>query len=88
MYRGKSFQKLSLPSDEESKKLVVVDTHKGLFHYIRLPYEVSSAPKIFRRLMENVLHCLSVSIYIYIDDMLVMGATDEKYLKRLLLVLD
>ena len=48
---GKSFTKLDLsqeylqvPLDEELKKLVVVNTQKGLYSYTRLPYGVSSAP--------------------------------------------
>ena len=31
--------------DDESKKLVVVNTHKGLYHYQRLPFGLSCAPE-------------------------------------------
>ena len=51
---GKQYTKIDLsqaylqvPLDEESKKLLVVNTPKGLFRYTRLPYGVSSAPGIF-----------------------------------------
>ena len=36
-----------IPLDEEFKKLVVVNTHKGLFCYNRLPFSLSAAPAIF-----------------------------------------
>ena len=46
--KGKRYTKLDLsqaylqvPIDEESKRILVVNTSKGLFHYTRLPYRVS-----------------------------------------------
>jgi len=51
---GKIFSKLDLAHayqqialDEESKKLVVINTQKGLFQYNRLPFGISAAPAIF-----------------------------------------
>ena len=59
---GKVFSKINLsqayqqlPLADESKQYVVINTHKGLFRYTRLPFGVSSAPGIFQRVMENVL---------------------------------
>ncbi len=53
--KGKTFTKLDLnqaylqlPLDAESKNYVVVNTHKGLFRYTRLPYGIASAPGIFQ----------------------------------------
>ena len=58
---GKSFTTLDLsqaylqvPLDEESKKLLVVNTQKGLYRYTILPFGVSSAPGIFQRLIKPV----------------------------------
>ena len=66
---GKSFTKLDLsqaylqvPLDEASKKLVVVNTQKGLYRYTRLPYGVSLAPGIFQRLMETMTFCCKASL--------------------------
>ena len=53
---GQCFTKLDLSQayqqiclEEDSKKYVVVNTHKGLYQYNRLPYGISSAPGIFQR---------------------------------------
>ena len=74
--RGKAFTKLDLshaslqiPLDEESRQYVVINTHKGLFEYTRLPFGVASAPSIFQRVMENQLQGINC-VCIYIDDTL------------------
>ena len=92
--KGKRYTKLDLsqaylqvPIDEESKRILVVNTSKGLFRYTRLPYGVSSAPGIFQRLMENVLQDIP-NVIVYIDDILLTGANEEEHLKTLSLVLD
>ena len=86
---GRSFIELDLsqaylwvPLDKESRKLVVVNTHKGLYRYTRVPYGVSSAPEIFQRLMETVLQG-SPNIIAYIDNILVTSAMDKEHLKTL-----
>ena len=49
---GKTFTKLDLsqayqqlPLHPESRKYVVINTHKGLFQYTRLPFGISLAPR-------------------------------------------
>lgn len=83
--KGTSFSKLDLshayqqlPLDSDSKKYVVINTHRGLFRYTRLPYGVSSAPGIFQRVMETVLQGLS-GVAVYLDDIL-MSAPSEEHL--------
>ena len=90
---GKKFTKLDLSHayqqiqlEEQSKKYVTINTHKGLFVYNRLPFGVSSAPSIFQRVMENLLQGIP-GVSVYIDDILVTGPTDEQYLSRLAEVL-
>ena len=60
---GTLFTKLDLSQqvklDENSKQLVIINTHKGLFRYMRLPFGVSSAPGIFQRIMESLLQQVS-----------------------------
>ena len=50
---SQAYQQLVL--DNDSKEIVTINTHKGLFSYQRLPFGVSSAPGIFQRTMETVL---------------------------------
>lgn len=86
---GKTFTKLDLsqayqqlPLDEDSRQYVVINTHKGLFRYTRLPYGISSAPGIFQRTMENLLNGIP-GVQVYIDDILVTGETTEDHLRSL-----
>ena len=87
--RGKLFTKLDLahayqqiPLDEESRKYTVINTHKGLFQYNRLPFGVASAPLIFQRTMEGILRGID-NVCVYIDDILVTGASEQEHLQTL-----
>ena len=86
---GKYFSKLDLsnayiqfPLDDASKQYVTINTHKGLFQYNHLPFGVASAPAIFQRHMEMLLQGLP-NVSVYIDDILVAGATREEHLQTL-----
>jgi len=39
---------LQIPLDEKSQVCTVINTHKGLFKYKRLPFGISTAPSIFQ----------------------------------------
>ena len=87
--RGKHFSKLDLSQaflqlelDEHSKQYVVVNTHKGLFQFNRLPYGISSSPGIFQRTMDSLLQGIP-GVVSYIDDILITGATDEEHIQTL-----
>ena len=45
---GQHFTKLDLSEafelEDESKKYLVINTHKGLYHFNRLPYRIASVP--------------------------------------------
>ena len=65
-----AYQKIKL--QEESRKYVTINTHKGFFQYTQLPFGVAIAPAVFQRTMENLLQGLS-NVCIYLDDILVIG---------------
>ena len=86
---GKQFIKLDLahayqqiPLEEESNQYIVINTHRGLYRYNRLPFIVASAPTIFQKTMDNLLQGLK-KVTVYIDDILVTGSTQEEHLKNL-----
>ena len=73
---------LQVPLDDNSRELVTINTHKGLFQYTRLPFGVSAAPAVFQRCMKNLFQgCKGVSVYL--DDLLVTGSTVKEYLENL-----
>ena len=72
-----AYQQLVL--EEDSRKYTTINTTKGLFQYVRLPFGISSAPAIFQRTMETLLRDIP-GVVMYIDDILVSGrGTDEHY---------
>ena len=82
---GRSFTKLDLsqiyqqiPLDDQSKKFAVINTNKGLFHYTRLTYGISSAPGIFQRVMDTLLKGIQ-GVVAYLDNILVTGVTTEEH---------
>ena len=50
---------LQLELDEESQQLMVINTHKGLFKYTRLPFGIAAASAVFQQTMDIVLQGLS-----------------------------
>ncbi|KAK7901534.1 hypothetical protein WMY93_018303 [Mugilogobius chulae] len=87
--KGTQFTKLDMSHayqqilmDEESKKYLTVNTHRGLFTYNRLPFGVASAPAIFQRTMESLLSGIPL-VAVYLDDILVSGVDKADHLKNL-----
>ena len=86
---GKHFSKLDvahaylqLPLKDSCKQYTTINTHKGLFQYLRLPFGVSAAPLIFQRTMETLLAGIP-HVSVYIDDILVTGTSDEEHIQTL-----
>ena len=90
---GKRFTKLDLSSayqqlllDEESSKLVAINTQKGLFRFTRLPFGVASAPAVFQRTMDTILQGVP-QVICYLDDILITGQSDAEHMANLETVL-
>ena len=45
--------------DEESCPYVTINTQRGLYRYLRLPFGVSSVPAVFQKAMDTILKGLS-----------------------------
>ena len=91
---GKSFTKLDLAHayqqlqlDDESRPYTTINTHRGIFHYTRLPFGVAAAPAIFQRTMESLLGGLP-HVCVYLDDILVTGESEAAHLRNLAVVLE
>ncbi|UYV85039.1 K02A2.6-like [Cordylochernes scorpioides] len=63
---------LQVELTDEAKRVVNINTTKGLFAYRRLPYGVAVAPNKFQRLMDNVFADIP-GVACYIDNILVSG---------------
>ena len=80
-----SLSLIGLPAatfNEESKKYLVINTHRGLFRYNRLPLRAASAPGIFQRVMENLLSSIP-GVVVYTDDIVITGKTEADHLATL-----
>ena len=86
---GKHFSKLDLRQayhqmevTEASKKLLAINTHKGLFRYNRLVFGISSCPAIWQRAIDQVLQGIP-GVQCILDDMIVSGKSNEEHLENL-----
>ncbi|XP_048244738.1 uncharacterized protein K02A2.6-like [Haliotis rufescens] len=86
---GKTFTKLDLSQayqqltlDEESQKLTTINTHRGLYQYQHLPFGISTAPAVFQRTMECLLKDIP-HVCVYLDDILVTGASEQEHLENM-----
>ena len=76
-----------LQLDDESKDFTTINTHCGLFRYLRCPFGISSMPQIFQRTIEQVFKDIPYCA-IYFDNMVISGANDEEHLNNLNSVFD
>ena len=91
--QGKIFSRIDLQNaylqvsvEEDSQKFLVINTHKGLFRFKRLPFGLASSPAIFQRFMSQTLVGIE-GVATYLDDILICGRTKEEHDHRLQLVL-
>jgi len=68
--------------EEESRKYVTINTHRGLYQYTRLPFGIASAPAIFQRTMDTILQGVD-GIGCYIDDIIITGKTTKEHFEHL-----
>ena len=86
---GESFTKLDLSRAYKQMKVatnsqcyLTINTHLGLYRYLRLPFGIASAPAIWQRAMTTVFKGCKGVVY-YLDDILVTGATREEHTQNL-----
>ena len=82
---GQKFSKIDLSHayqqmvlEEDSCKYVVINTHKGLYRYMRLPFGIASAPAVFQRTMDTILQGVP-NVLCYLDDILITGLSEVEH---------
>lgn len=70
---------------EEAKKLLTINTHRGLYQFNRLPPGVKAAPGAFQEIMDKMLIGMD-SVAVYIDDIICAAEDDEKLFQILISV--
>lgn len=78
---------LQISLDTESQKLTTINTHEGLFQFMRLPFGIKVAPSLFQSVMDKILQGLA-GVSCYFDDILASGRDLNKCIERTKSVLD
>uniref|UniRef100_A0A131Z524 Tick transposon n=1 Tax=Rhipicephalus appendiculatus TaxID=34631 RepID=A0A131Z524_RHIAP len=69
---------------EEDKWKTAFRTPSGLYEFNRMPFGLRTAPSTFQRAMNSVLGPLkNQACVVYLDDILVVGKTEEEHLRNL-----
>ncbi|KAI7813566.1 hypothetical protein IRJ41_020631 [Triplophysa rosa] len=90
---GECFTKLDLAQaylqmemEDSSKKVLTINTQKGLYQYNRLVFGIASAPALWQKAMDQVLQDVP-GTQCYLDDIIVTGKDDTEHLQNLQQVL-
>nr|VZI00654.1 unnamed protein product [Spirometra erinaceieuropaei] len=71
----------------ESRELLTINTHRGLFQYTRLPFGVKTAPALFQQTMNEMLSGIPGTAG-YLDDIIIVGRSPAKLQDRVCAVLE
>ena len=63
--------------DDEAKKLLTINTQKGLYQYNRLAFVIASAPAMWQRTLDQILQEIPKS-QCFLDDKVVAGRDKER----------
>ena len=90
---GQHFMKIDLKNaylqiemEEESKNLLTINTHRGLFRYNRLVFGIASSPAIFQKTIKQIMQNVPGK-QVILDDIIITGKSDEEHLQNLEMVL-
>jgi transposase InsO family protein len=78
------------PIDEESKKYTAFRTARGTYQWKRVPMGLKNAGSYFQATLSSIIgnKLLYNGVELYLDDLIVYGATEEEYLHNLEKLLD
>ncbi|XP_041769577.1 uncharacterized protein K02A2.6-like [Anopheles merus] len=69
---------LQVEIDPQYRPLLTINTHRGLYHYNRLPPGIKVAPAAFQQLMDTMLAGLK-GVSGYLDDIIVGGSSEHEH---------
>ncbi|XP_062541355.1 LOW QUALITY PROTEIN: uncharacterized protein K02A2.6-like [Armigeres subalbatus] len=73
---------LQVEVDDDSKELLTINTHRGLYRFNRLAPGVKSAPGAFQQLMNGMIADLQ-GVESFLDDIIVFSKTEMEHHQRL-----
>ncbi|XP_052242311.1 uncharacterized protein K02A2.6-like [Dreissena polymorpha] len=73
---------LQLEVDDDSKELLTINAHQGLYWYNRCVYGISSLPAIWQRTIDQILQGIP-GVQCILDDMIVTEDSDQSHLDNL-----
>ena len=86
---GKVFSKIDLneaclqiPVEENSSKLLSINTHRGLYKFDRLVFGIKVTPAIFQQVMDTMLGGFNFT-FAYLDDIVISNKTKELHKEHL-----
>jgi hypothetical protein len=69
---------------EDHKEKTAFRSHRGLFHFKRMPFGLKNGPSIFQRIMQGILSpFLWIFCLVYIDDIVVYSKSYEEHIDHL-----
>ncbi|BHF81001.1 hypothetical protein SprV_0702413000 [Sparganum proliferum] len=71
----------------ESRELLTINTHRGLFQYTRLPFGVKTAPALFQQTMSVMLSGIPGTAG-YLDDIIIVGRSPAELQERVCAALE
>lgn len=69
---------LQIEVDEDSKQLLVINTHVGLFQDNRLSFGIKTSPTIFQEVMDQMISGLK-GVIAYMDDLFIFGPDKQSH---------
>ncbi|XP_055633494.1 uncharacterized protein K02A2.6-like [Toxorhynchites rutilus septentrionalis] len=73
---------LQVEVDDASKRLLTINTHRGLFNFNRLAPGVKSAPGAFQQLMHTMIAGIS-GVEVFLDDFIIFSKNEEQHYQTL-----
>jgi len=73
---------LQVPVEAQSRELLTINTHRGLYRYNRLPFGIKTAPAAFQQIMDTMLNGLDGAAA-YLDDIIIVGKTPVELQERI-----